>query len=250
VSSAAGGTAAAAAINADLIAEDTKRILRMLSRDFWEERYGSAERVWSGNPNPQLVAAAEDLAPGTALDVGSGEGADAIWLAARGWQVTGVDVSQAALDRAARHAAEAGVDVTWRQADVRSWDPAEARYDLVSVQYLHLPGPVRDALHRRLAATVRPGGTLLIVGHHPADLKTTIRRPRLPHLLFTGEEIAAALDPSEWDIITSAPERTATDHDGQKVTITDAVLRAVRRPDGRTRAAAPSAAPEGSKLTG
>jgi thioredoxin reductase/SAM-dependent methyltransferase len=230
VSAAAGGVAAAAAINADLIAEDTRRTMHMLSREFWEERYGSAERVWSGNPNPRLVAAAADLPPGTALDVGSGEGADAIWLAARGWQVTGIDLSQVALDRAARHAAAAEVKVTWRQADVASWDPAPEQFDLVSVQYVHLPAPARDALHRRLAAAVRPGGTLLIVGHHPADLETTIKRPRLPHLMFTAEHLAAVLDPSEWEIHVSAPTRPHTDHDGQEVIITDAVLRAVRRP--------------------
>ncbi len=231
VSAAAGGVAAAAAINADLIAEDTQTTLRMLSRDFWEERYGSGGRLWSGKPNPQLVATAADLPPGTALDVGTGEGADAIWLASRGWTVTGVDVSQAALDRAARHATEAGVEVTWQQADATKWDPAPAQFDLVSAQYVHLPRTVRDALHRRLAAAVRPGGTLLIVGHHPTDLATGVRRPRLPHLMFTAEEIAPVLDPSEWDITVSAPQRRAT-HDGQEITLTDAVLRAVRRRTG------------------
>jgi thioredoxin reductase/protein-L-isoaspartate O-methyltransferase len=245
VSAAAGGVAAAAAINADLIAEDTRLTVRVLSRDYWEERYGSGKQVWSGRANPQLVATAADLSPttassgtassgtassGTALDVGSGEGADAIWLAARGWQVTGIDVSQAALDRAARHAADAGVDVTWRQADITAWEPAPAQYDLVSAQYVHLPRPAREALHRRLAAAVRPGGTLLIVGHHPADLEVvTLRRPRLPHLMFTAEQIATVLDPAEWDITTSAPQRPATDQDGQPITLTDAVLRAVRR---------------------
>src|SRR5690606_21511442 len=117
-------------------AEDTQTTLRMLSRDFWEERYGSGGRLWSGKPNPQLVATAADLPPGTALDVGTGEGADAIWLASRGWTVTGVDVSQAALDRAARHATEAGVEVTWQQADATKWDPAPAQFDLVSAQYV------------------------------------------------------------------------------------------------------------------
>lgn len=233
VSSAAGGVAAAAAINADLIAEDTRLTVRVLSRDFWDERYGSGKRVWSGKPNPQVAATAADLPPGTALDVGSGEGADSIWLASRGWKVTGVDVSQIVLDRAARHAAEAGVDVTWRQADVTAWDPAPAQFDLVSAQYVHLPRPARDALHRRLAAAVRPGGTLLIVGHHPADLDTTARRLRLPHLMFTAEEIATVLDPSAWDITTSAPERPIT-QDGQQITLTDAVLRAVRRAADRT----------------
>jgi thioredoxin reductase/2-polyprenyl-3-methyl-5-hydroxy-6-metoxy-1,4-benzoquinol methylase len=228
MSSAAAGVTAAAAINADLIAEDTRLTVRVLSRDHWEQRYGSATPVWSGKPNPQVVATAADLPPGTALDVGSGEGADSIWLASRGWKVTGVDLSQAALDRAARHAAEAGVDVTWQQADVTAWEPEPAQFDLVSAQYLHLPRPARDALYRRLAAAVRPGGTLLIVGHHPADLATTVRRPRLAHLMYRAEEVATVLDPSAWDITTSAPERPTT-QDGERITLTDAVLRAVRR---------------------
>ncbi|WP_344260370.1 methyltransferase domain-containing protein [Actinomadura napierensis] len=234
MSSATSGAAAAAAINADLVAEDTRLTLRLLSGDYWEKRYGSTERVWSGDPNPQVVATAAGLPSGTALDVGSGEGADAIWLASRGWKVTGVDLSQAALDRAARHAADAGVDVTWQQADVKTWDPAPARYDLVSVQYVHLPRTLREAMYRRLAAAVRPGGTLLVVGHHPADLEVaTLRRPRLPHLMFTAEDVAAALDPSAWDITASAPERAATDPNGQQITLTDAVLRAVRRAPDR-----------------
>lgn len=227
VSSATSGVTAAAAINADLVAEDTQLAVRVSSREHWEQRYGSEERVWSGEPNPQLVATAADLQPGTALDVGCGEGADSIWLASRGWTVTGVDVSQAALDRAARQAADAGVHITWQQADVTAWDPAPAQFDLVTVQYLHLPKPVRDALHRRLAAAVRPGGTLLIVGHHPADLDTPVRRPRLPHLMFTAEQIAAVLDPAQWDITTAAAERRVN-QEGQKITVTDAVLRAVR----------------------
>lgn len=227
VSSAAGGMTAGAAINADLVAEDTRLAVRVLSPDYWEERYGSEERVWSGNANPHLVDTAADLPAGTALDVGSGEGADAIWLASRGWKVTAVDVSQVALDRAARHAAAAGMEVTWQQADITAWDPAPAQFDLVSAQYVHLPRPAREALYRRLAAAVRPGGTLLIVGHHPADLDTPVRRPRLPHLMFTAEQVATVLDPSEWDITSSAPERRVN-QEGQEITLTDAVLRAVR----------------------
>jgi 2-polyprenyl-3-methyl-5-hydroxy-6-metoxy-1,4-benzoquinol methylase len=227
---AAAGAVAAGAINADLIAEDTQLVLQVLSGDYWEKRYESGKTVWSGTPNPHVVATATDLPPGTALDVGAGEGADSVWLAARGWTVVGVDRAQAALERAAGHAADAGVEVTWQQVDVTQWDPGAERFDLVSVQYLHLPRPMRDALYRRLAAAVRPGGTLLIVGHHPADLEVpTLRRPRLPHLMFTAEQIARLLDPSAWEITTSDPKRPATDPDGAPITLTDAVLRAVRR---------------------
>jgi SAM-dependent methyltransferase len=188
--------------------------------------------VWSGNPNPHLVTTATELAPATALDVGCGEGADAIWLAARGWRVTGIDVSTAALDRAAKHAVEAGAAVAdriaWQQADVLSWDPAPQQYDLVSAHFMQLPARAREALHRRLAAAVRPGGTLLIVGHHPSDLDTTARRLKIPDTLFTAEQAAAVLDPNEWTITTSAPARPATDPEGRPITIHDAVLRALR----------------------
>lgn len=232
LSAAAAGAAAAHAINSDLIAADTKLILGMLSGAYWEERYGSGKKVWSGDPNPQLVASVTGLPPGTALDVGCGEGADSIWLASRDWDVTGVDLAQAGLDRAAQHASDAGVDVTWQRADVTTWETAPAQFDLVSAQYLHLPRPTRDPLYRRLAAAVRPGGTLLIVGHHPADLDVaTLKRPRFPHMMYTAEDTATVLDPAMWDITTSAVERPGTDPDGQPITLTDAVMRAVRRSD-------------------
>lgn len=206
----------------------------MFTQEFWDERYRSAEAIWSGDANPHLVAAASALTPGTALDVGSGEGADAIWLATQGWQVTGVDISAVALDRAAGHAAKAGdgivARITWQRADILSWAPAAAQYDLVSAQFMQLPQPALTALHRRLAAAVRPGGTLLIVGHHPSDLETSAHRPHRPDLMFTADQVASSLDPADWDIVAATtPERQALDRDGQSITVRDAVLRAVRR---------------------
>jgi len=150
---------------------------------FWDERYGSRDALWSGNPNPQLVAEAADLVPGTALDVGCGEGADAIWLAERGWRVTAVDISAVALERGAAQAAKRGADVArridWRHEDLTAWVPAEASYDLVSAQFMHLPKNVRESFFRVLAAAVTAGGSLLIVGHHPSDLQI-IPRPLPP----------------------------------------------------------------------
>lgn len=206
----------------------------LLTPQFWDERYSTTAQVWSGNPNPHLITQTADLTPGTALDVGCGEGADVIWLAAQGWQVTGIDVSQVALDRAASKAAEAGPDVaariTWQQADIRTWEPAPGQYDLVAAHFIHLPSQDREAFHRRLAAGVRPGGRLLIVGHHPSDLETTAGRWRLPDFMFTEQQIVAALDPAAWDIeVAAAPARPATDPDGQPITIHDAVVRARRR---------------------
>lgn len=201
---------------------------------FWDDRYRSHAALWSGKPNPHLVAEAGSLTPGAALDVGAGEGADAIWLAGRGWRVTAVDLSSVALERAAAHAAQAGAGIAgridWLHADLLSWDPGPARYDLVSAQYMHLPAASRQALFGRMAMATAPGGTLLIVGHHPSDLQTTMPRPPMPELFYTGDDIAGSLAPGDWDIVTNAsPGRTATDPDGRTVTIHDTVLRARRR---------------------
>lgn len=213
-------------------------------QEFWDERYRSSTRVWSGNPNPHLVGQAERLTPGTALDVGSGEGADAIWLAARGWDVTGVDISGVALGRAAANAAEAGAGVAgrivWLRADITSWDPGHARYDLVSAQYMHLPKPARTDLFSRLGEAVAVGGTLLIVAHHPSDLETTVPRPPMPDRFYTADELVTEVlhdgNHGEWEIVTRAAEpRPATDPDGRTVTVHDTVLAARRRGVGAGR---------------
>jgi SAM-dependent methyltransferase len=211
----------------------------LFSEAFWDERYRSSSAVWSGNPNPQLMAEAASLQPGDALDVGCGEGADAIWLAERGWRVTAVDISTIALERGAAQARQVSSDVagriTWQQVDLLEWGPAPQTYDLVSAQFMQLPAQLRVGLFERLAASVAVGGTLLIVGHSPTDLHTTAARPPLPELFFTAKEIAAALDPSLWMVIVSeARPRVVRDPDGHLVTVHDEVF-AVRRawPAGR-----------------
>jgi len=200
---------------------------------FWNERYRSSDTVWSGNPNPQLVVEAAELVPGEALDIGCGEGADAIWLAERGWKVTAVDVSTVDLERAAAHAATvsttAAQRIVWQNADLRGWVPPPATYDLVSAQFMQPPPEQRRLLHRTLAASVAPGGTLLVVGHHPSDLQTTVPRPPVPELFFTASDVAAVLDAEDWVVVVDAARsRTTLDPDGQPATIHDAVLRAQR----------------------
>jgi SAM-dependent methyltransferase len=200
---------------------------------FWDTRYGSAESIWSGNPNPRLVELVEPLRPGSALDVGSGEGADAIWLAERGWHVTGVDISQVALNRAAVRAADAGQQIvtriSWQQIDVFGWLPPAGQFDLVSAQFMQVPADRREALHRGLAGAVRPGGTLLIVGHHPADLDVVGRPAHLTDFMFTAEQVAAVLEPTDWEImVEAAPERQTLDADRLPITVRDVVLSAVR----------------------
>lgn len=149
----------------------------MSQAEEWDARYREKEgRMWSGRPNGRLVAEVDGLAPGTALDVGCGEGADAIWLAGQGWTVTAVDVSAVAIDRARAAAERTGADVDWRAVDVLA-DPLPAQsFDLVSLQYPALPKAAGTAAVEALLDTVRPGGTLLAVYHdldhdHRAHMK-------------------------------------------------------------------------------
>jgi SAM-dependent methyltransferase len=208
--------------------------MSMFDQDAWEERYRSSAAVWSGRPNAQLVDEATGLAPGSALDVGSGEGADALWLAARGWQVTGVDFSATALGRAAGHADALGTEVagrvTWQQADLTAWTPPAAAFDLVTAHFMHLPEEQRRALFARLAEAVVPGGTMLVVGHSALDLQTTMHRPDVPGMFWTAGEIADTLDPAAWEVLVAEDRpRPARDPEGREVTLHDAVLRARRR---------------------
>lgn len=203
------------------------------SQDFWDDRYSSAPAVWSGHVNPVLAELVGGLVPGAALDVGAGEGGDAIWLAGRGWRVTAVDLSPVALERAAERARSVGAEIAdrirWQQADVLGWDPAPDTFDLVTAQFLHLPYDRLTLVHRRLAAAVGPGGTFLIVNHHPVD-NEALGRPTMPGMFTLAEDMATDLDPVEWSTIeASAPTRSVTGPDGNPFVITDTVLRAVRR---------------------
>ncbi|THJ66474.1 class I SAM-dependent methyltransferase [Arthrobacter echini] len=201
-------------------------------QEFWDERYRKRSHVWSGEPNRQLVAVAESLQPGRALDVGAGEGADAIWLATSGWDVLGVDVSAVALSRARAHTRELDASVTarldWRQVDLLSSPELPADFDLVSVQFMHLADPERTRLFRMLATRVGTGGSLLIVAHDPSDLHTGVGRPPQPELYYTPEQVAAVLDDS-WDIrVGESRARTERTPDGRDVGVNDVVVHAVR----------------------
>jgi SAM-dependent methyltransferase len=207
-------------------------VAELFTQETWDARYAESDRIWSGRPNPRLVEQIADLPPGDALDVGAGEGADAVWLAQHGWRVTALDVSEVALARVAAHATDArvGDQVTTLHHDVMSGHPLPGEFHLVSAQYLHPPTDRFAEITNLLGAAVRPGGRLLIVGHHPDDLATGLRSGHgHPELLFTPDKVVAALDPQEWDVLTAgAPTREVTGPDGT-ITVTDTVVLAARR---------------------
>lgn len=202
------------------------------TEEFWEQHYGAKDRVWSGRVNARLAEIAEPLTPGRALDLGCGEGADAIWLARRGWEVLGVDVSPTALSRAAQdaEAAGAGERTRFEQHDLSASFP-EGRFDLVSAQFFHCPlSTDRSYALRGAADAVVPGGLLLIVDHGstpPWGWKDGHEH----HLPSVHEVVEGmALDPAQWERVrVEAVEREATGPDGQAATIEDNVILLRRR---------------------
>lgn len=199
----------------------------------WDERYASRPALWSGEPNVNLVAEVETLPPGAALDVGCGEGGDAIWLAGKGWTVTAADISSVALARAREHARLSGASVaeriTWVHANLAEWEPPRSTFHLVSAQYVHLREPLRQPVLRRLAAAVAPGGMLLVVGHDVTDLETPVPRPPDPQLYLAPGELAALLGGESWQVVRDAVvRRDVTGPAGETVAVGDAVFRARR----------------------
>ncbi len=195
-------------------------------QQMWDERHAAREPIESPDPDPTLVEELGSLAPGRALDLGTGDGRNAVWLAGRGWRVTAVDFSQVALDRARGLATRMGVEVDWRLRDLLGWTPPARAFDLVCLVFIQLPEDERRVVYARAADAVAPGGTLLVVAHHPLNLEHGAPGPRDPAVLVTAEEIARGL--AGFDVVRSdAVERPRPDGPAA----VDAVMRAVRRPD-------------------
>lgn len=185
--------------------------MTVFDQQWWEERYRSAPALFSGRVNPQVAVEAADLQPGRALDAGCGEGADVLWLAERGWDVLGVDISTVALERAAADAERRGLSgrVRFEQADLTRWTPT-GRFDLVTCSYVHAIESVRGALYAGLAGAVAPGGTLLLVQHDPRESADV--HPELVDMFATAEELAADLDPATWDVAAAELRPRAAHH--------------------------------------
>lgn len=194
-------------------------------QDLWNERYSAPERVWSSGPNEHVEQVVTPLEPGTALDLGAGEGRHALWLAERGWRVTAVDFADVGLARGRAEAAarDVGHRIDWVAADVTTWTPSQGeRFDLVLVAYLHLPEDVFSAA----ATWVAPGGHLVVVGHALRNLTDGTGGPQDPALLHSPDQLrqkAAGLDVLRCEEV----ERTT---DSGALAIDVVLLAARRRP--------------------
>jgi thioredoxin reductase/SAM-dependent methyltransferase len=231
---AANGSWVGAMISFSLAQEDLAAAARPSANAAdWDHRY-DGDRMWSGNPNGALMAEVGDMAPGRALDVGAGEGGDAVWLAELGWTVTANDVSQRALDRVADAAASRGLDVRTCHADANALDPFGGEvFDLVSAHYASIPRTPDDRAIEHLLGAVAPGGTLLVVGHDLTPMRGPIdtaehSRAFDPDAYVRVDDVARVLEGREgWRVepheLRPRPAGAASSHH-----VDDVVLRARR----------------------
>ena len=194
----------------------------------WDRRYADRQQLWSGRPNGALVAEVAGLPPGRVLDVGCGEGADAVWLARRGWDVTGLDVSGLALERAAEHARDAGLAVRWVHAGLVEAALPAGSFDLVSAQYPALLRTPDSAAERALLAAVAPGGVLLLV-HHAGMETQPVHDGDFDPADYVWPSMVAALLDDDWEVeLDEVRPRIAPDGGAGAHHADDLVLRARR----------------------
>jgi thioredoxin reductase len=232
---AADGSRVGAMISFSLARDDIRAATRTSgNQSDWDHRY-SGDQMWSGNPNGTLVNEVSGLAPGRALDVGAGEGGDALWLAAHGWTVTASDISQRALDRIGAEAGRRGVTVEYLHADANALGAfPTAAFDLVSAQYASIPRTPDGRGVSNVLDAVAPGGTLLIVSHDLEPMRAPADSPEHsrvfdPDAYVRVEDFTAALTGSPaWDVepldkrVRPGGSATAAHH------VHDVVLRARR----------------------
>lgn len=157
----------------------------------WDARYAATELVWSAGPNRFVAEEVAGLPVGTAVDLGAGEGRNSIHLATLGWQVTAVDFSQVALDKGRSVAGD--LPITWVCADATAWVAPEP-VDLVMEAYLHVPPAARRRTTANAFASLRIGGTFLLVGHDTTNLTEGTGGPQDPEVLMAAEDILGDLD--------------------------------------------------------
>jgi len=183
---------------------------REVMQDMWNNRYQESETVFGHEANQFLVEIVEDVDRGTALDLGCGQGRNALWLAESGFTVTGLDLSPVAIAQARARAAELGLDAAFESVDLLTWEPDGQEWNLVVLAYIHLPEQMRRAVHTAAQRAVAPGGTIVVIAHHLDNLGEGTGGPQRPDWLFTEEQLED--DFSGLDIVRNERVVRTTEH--------------------------------------
>ena len=188
----------------------------------WDERYAASDYVWTVKVNQFVEAHLANLAPGDAIDLGAGEGRNAVWLAERGWNVTAVDFSRVGLDKGARLAADHDVSVEFVEADATTFRPGRL-VDLVVVSYLQLPPDHRRTVLEQAKTWLRPEGTVFVIAHDRTNIDGGYGGPSSPDVCYTVEETVDALE--GLDIATAmVAERVVTTDSGEETALDTLVI--------------------------
>lgn len=183
-------------------------------RSYWNERYAERGTLWGAEANQFVVRYLSDLPPGRVLDLASGQGRNAVWLAARGHSVTAVDISDVAAKQAGEVAAEAGVEVDFVTADLLNWEPDQAAFDLVLLSYLQVPAELRRAVHDKAIRAVAPGGVVFVIAHHLENLDQGVGGPPDPDVLFTEDQLAGDFADLDVEILERVLRHIETEEAG------------------------------------
>ena len=193
----------------------------------WDERYRDTDLMWSAGPNGFVEEICSGLEPGRSIDLAAGEGRNALWLAEQGWDSTAVDFSAVAIDKARAIAERRGIAITTEVADLTTYTPTPAGYDLVVIAYLQLPADQLEPILRRAADAVAPGGHLVLVNHDLDNLEHGYGGPPKAEVLTTPEQVVAAIGGSLTVERSETADRHVQTDDGERVA-RDAVVVAHR----------------------
>jgi len=202
--------------------------LTEMDSEAWDRRYAGRALLWTSQANRFLVQEVDGLAPGRALDLACGEGRNAVWLAERGWEVTGVDFSEVGLKKARDLADARGVHGEWIAADLLDYQPEPEGFQLVIVFYLQVPASERTPILRTAADAVAPAGRFLLVGHDSANIAKGHGGPQDPAVLYTAEDVGRDLEGTALRIERAERvERPVQTPEGERIAL-DALVRACR----------------------